>query len=96
VNKLEKNSVQFDYFSDNYSKFEENFYRFANINIPLTFLADDLLYHMVSTGCNYFRLNAKNSRDNRDHYFLFRKVENKDNKLVCQFEYLGTRRNVKG
>lgn len=89
MNELEKNSVQFDYFSRNYAKFEEDFYKFANINIPLTFLADDLLQHMVSTHHEYFRLNAKNSKDFKDHYFVFRKIESKENKNICQFEYLG-------
>lgn len=37
MNKLERNSIQFDYFSSNYEKFENDFYRYSNINIPLTF-----------------------------------------------------------
>lgn len=86
---LEKNCIQFDYFSSNYKNFEEDFYKFATINIPLTFLTDDLLLHMVSTGHNYFRLNAKNSIDEKDHYFIFKKLNNKDNKYISQFEYLG-------
>lgn len=36
---LEKSCIQFDYFSSNYKNFEEDFYKFATINIPLTFFA---------------------------------------------------------
>lgn len=89
MNDLEKSCIQFDYFSSNYKRFEEDFYKFAIINIPLTFLTDNLLLHMVSTGHNYFRLNAKNSVDEKDHYFVFKKLNNKDNKYISQFEYLG-------
>lgn len=74
MNKLEKNSVQFDYFSSNYQKFEEDFYAFANLNIPLTFLMDDILKMMFSTGRNCFRLNASNAKDKRDHFFFLRSM----------------------
>ena len=47
MNDLEKSCIQFDYFSNNYKRFEEDFYKFATINIPLTFLTDDLLLHML-------------------------------------------------
>lgn len=86
---LEKNSLQFDYFSINYKNFEENFYKFSNISVPLIFLTDDLLLHMVSTGHSYFLLNSKNSADDRDHYFIFKKFTSSENNFISQFEYLG-------
>lgn len=89
MNELNKNSIQFDYFSNNYRKFEEDFYRFSNINIPLTFLTDDILYNMVSTNHEYFRLNGKNSKDGKDHYFVFKRTPQRDNTNISQFEYLG-------
>ena len=67
---LEKNSIQFDYFSINYKNFEETFYEFSNVNIPLIFLTEDLLLHMFTTGHSYFLLNSINSADARDHYFI--------------------------
>ena len=94
MNKLEKNSAQFDYFSSNYQKFEEDFYAFANLNIPLTFLTDDILKMMFSTGRNYFRLNALNAKDKRDHFFLFKEHGYEDNKEVLRYEYVGHRYNI--
>lgn len=94
MNKLEKNRVQFDYFSSNYQKFEEDFYAFANLNIPLTFLTDDILKMMFSTGRNYFRLNASNAKDKRDHFFLFKKHGYEDNKEVLRYEYVGHHYNM--
>jgi len=94
MNDLEKNSVQFDYFSSNYQKFEEDFYKFANINIPLTFLTDDILKMMLSTGENYFRLNAPNAKDKRDHYFLFKRHGSDDNAKVLRYEYVGHLYNI--
>ena len=88
MNKLYKNSFQFDYFSDNFIAFEKDFYRYSNINVPLTFLTDDILEHMISTKNNYFRINAKNCKDNMDHYFIFRKNFTKENKSIILFEYI--------
>lgn len=85
---LERNSLQFDYFSINYKIFEEDFYKFSNLNVPLIFLTADLLQHMSSTGHNYFRLNSKNAVDKKDHYFIFNKVYINNN-FIIQFEYLG-------
>jgi len=86
---LEKNSIQFDYFSINYKNFEETFYEFSNVNVPLIFLTEDLLLHMFATGHSYFLLKAINSADERDHYFIFKKVTSSENNFVSQFEYLG-------
>ncbi|MDU5806047.1 MAG: DUF5960 family protein [Peptoniphilus harei] len=85
---LEKNSIQFDYFSINYKNFEEAFYKFSNISVPLIFLTEDLLLHMISTGHSYFILNSKNSADDKDHYFVFKKVTSSENNFISQFEYL--------
>ncbi|MGF0095513.1 DUF5960 family protein [Peptoniphilus sp. SGI.035] len=89
MNNLENSCIQFDYFSCNYKRFEEDFYKFSAINVPLTFLTDDLLLHMFLAEHDYFRLNAKNSVDDKDHYFVFKKLNNKDNKYISQFEYIG-------
>lgn len=91
MNELQKNKFQFNYFSKDYKKFEEDFYRYASINIPLTFLTDDLLHHMVQTKHEYFMLNAKNSKDGRDHYFLFKKILQNDNNEIETFQYIGHR-----
>lgn len=85
---LERNSLQFDYFSINYKIFEDDFYKFSNLNVPLIFLTADLLQHMSLTGHNYFRLNSKNAADKKDHYFIFKKVYINNN-FISQFEYLG-------
>lgn len=89
MKNLEKNSIQFDYFSINYKNFEETFYEFSNVNVPLIFLTEDLLLHMFATGHSYFLLNAINSADAKDHYFIFKKVTSSENNFISQFEYLG-------
>lgn len=86
---IEKSSIQFDYFNGNYEKFEDDFYRFSNINIPLTFLTDDILNLMIKTKRSYFRLNAPNSKDKKDHYFIFKPHKQKDNVEVLNYEYIG-------
>ena len=49
MNQLEfqRNHLQMDYYSESYQDFERDFYRYSNMNIPLTFLTDDnpLIYH---------------------------------------------------
>lgn len=89
MDTLHKNTFQFNYFSDNFIAFEKDFYKYANINIPLAFLTDDILENMISTKNNYFRVNAKNCKDNLDHYFFFRKNLIKENKSIILFQYVG-------
>lgn len=87
MNKYNQNAVQFDYFSSNYEKFEKDFYRYSNTNIPLTFLTDDILHLMLTNKINYFRLNGRNAKDQRDHYFIFNVYQHKDNEQVKIFQY---------
>ncbi len=50
MNQLEfqRNHLQMDYYSESYQDFERDFYRYSNMNIPLTFLTDDILKTMES------------------------------------------------
>ena len=70
MNQLEfqRNHLQMDYYSESYQDFERDFYRYSNMNIPLTFLTDDILKTMATSRKNYFVLNKEKSRDNRDHF----------------------------
>lgn len=94
MNKLQKNTYQFDYFSENFIAFEKDFYEYSKINIPLSFLTDDILENMISTGHNYFRLNSKNAKDTQDHFFIFRKNFVKENKSIVLFEYIGHKKKT--
>ncbi len=85
--KLHSASVQFDYHSDNFIHFAEDFYKYSNMAIPLSFLVDRILLSMSEAQINYFRLPAKNSNDNRNHFYIFRISMQKDNKQVRTYEY---------
>lgn len=69
--ELYENKLQMDYFSDNYIRFEEDFQKYSAMDIPLTFLVDDILRTMAMNQKDYFKLNKENSMDGRDHYFFF-------------------------
>ena len=71
--KIYDDKLQIDYFSDSYLKFEEDFYRYSAMDIPLTFLTDDILREMAISQKNYFLLNKENARDG----------------LVRKYKYLG-------
>lgn len=60
-----------DYLSEDYIRFEEDFQKYSAMDIPLTFLVDDILRTMTMNQKNYFKLNKENSKDGRDHYFHF-------------------------
>ena len=45
--EIYKDKLQFDYFSDSYIKFEEDFYKYSAMDVPLTFLTDDILREMT-------------------------------------------------
>ena len=64
--------LQIDYFSESYSHFEEDFQRYSNMSVPLTFLIDDILRTMALCRTNYFKLNQENAKDGRNHYFVFK------------------------
>ena len=73
-----------DYFSEDYIRFEEDFQKYSSMDVPLTFLIDDILRTMAMNQKNYFKLNKENSKDGRDHYFYF----DVDYKLECRsFNY---------
>ena len=69
--ELYENKLQMDYFSDDYIHFEKDFPKYSAMDIPLTFLVDDILRTMAMNQKNYFKLNKENSKDGRDHYFFF-------------------------
>ena len=69
---INQNDIQFDYFSENFHRFEEDFYKYSLLDIPLTFITDDILHVMTSNQRSYFRLNQQKAKDKRDHYFLFK------------------------
>ena len=82
MNKLNQHEVQFDYFSSNYDQFEKDFYKYSALNVPLTFLTDDILSLMANNNSNFFRLTAYKSKDKRDHYFFFKIQTPLENKMV--------------
>ena len=57
--KIYDDKLQIDYFSDSYLKFEEDFYRYSAMDIPLTFLTDDIMREMAISQKNYFLLNKE-------------------------------------
>lgn len=87
--ELDEARAQMDYFSESYARFEEDFYRYSALEIPLTFLTDDLLKVMVMSQKSYFKLNKEKSRDGKDHYFTFRVHEDQDNPVIWHYEYRG-------
>lgn len=86
--KIHQSSVHFDYFSENFNRFKTDYYRYANMNIPLSFLTDDILFAMSESQVNYFRLPSFKAKDNRDHFFIFKVRMQPDNHQVRTYEYI--------
>lgn len=86
--EIYKDKLQFDYFSGSYIKFEEDFYKYSAMDVPLTFLTDDILREMVMSQKNYFKLNKENRKDGRDHYLYFRIKMSDESKMVRKYQYL--------
>lgn len=89
--ELDKGSAQFDYFSRNYEKFEDDFYEVADTTVPLAFLNDDILKMMVVTGIDFFKLSGDYTKDGSNYYFLFERSVQEDNPAVVNFRYLERR-----
>lgn len=86
--ELYENKLQMDYFSDAYIRFEEDFYKYSAMDVPLTFLTDDILREMAMSQKNYFKLNKENSKDGRDYYFCFKIEMSDESKMVRKYQYL--------
>lgn len=87
--ELYENKLQMDYFSDDYIRFEEEFQKYSAMNVPLTFLIDDILRTMAINQKNYFKLNKENAKDGRDYYFYFEIGVGKGNELIRRYHYSG-------
>ena len=86
--ELYENKLQMDYFSDFYIRFEEDFRKYSAMNVPLTFLTDDIFREMAMSQKNYFKLNKENSKDGRDYYFCFKIEMSDESKMVRKYQYL--------
>ena len=86
MNQLEfqRNHLQMDYYSESYQDFERDFYRYSNMNIPLTFLTDDILKTMATSR------KKEKSKDNRDHFFIFEVRTLEENPLIYRYSYKKT------
>ena len=82
---LYENKLQMDYFSEDYIQFEEDFQKCSSMDVPLTFLIDDILRTMALNQKNYFRLNKENTKDGRDHFLI---NVDKENTKVRKFKYI--------
>lgn len=85
--ELYENKLQIDYFSEDYIRFEEDFQKYSAMDVPLTFLIDDILRTMAINQKNYFKLNKENAKDGRDHYFYFNVNMGAENKNIRIFKY---------
>ena len=64
--------IEFDYQSDNYRVFVDDFYQYSGMSIPLVFVTEEILESIANNRRgNYFRLHSSNANDYRDHYFMF-------------------------
>ena len=84
-----ENKLQMDYFSDDFFRFEEDFQKYSSMNIPLTFLINDILRTMAINQKNFFVLNKEKTKDGRDHYFWF-EIKMLDNYSIRFFRYLNS------
>ena len=84
-----ENRLQMDYFSDDFFRFEEDFQKYSSMNIPLTFLINDILRTMAINQKNFFVLNKEKTKDGREHCFWF-EIKMLDNYSIRFFRYLNS------
>lgn len=75
------NKLQINCFLDDYIRFEEYFNKYSVIDVPLTFLIDNIFRTMTINRKNYFKVNKENAKEGRNHYFHFksRKIDSTGN-----------------
>lgn len=84
-----ENRLQMDYLSDDFFRFEEDFQKYSSMNIPLTFLINDILRTMAINQKNFFVLNKEKTKDGREHCFWF-EIKMLDNYSIRFFRYLNS------
>ena len=84
-----ENRLQMDYFSDDFFRFEEDFQKYSSMNIPLTFLINDILRTMAINQKNFFVLNKEKTKDGREYCFWF-EIKMLDNYSIRFFRYLNS------
>lgn len=92
--EMHENKLQMDYFSDAYIRFEEDFPKYSAMNVPLTFLIDDILRTMAMNQKNYFVLNKENAKDGREHRFCFKIATEKECPRNRTYIYAGVENTV--
>lgn len=88
-----KSEIHIDYFSEEYLRFEKDYYHYSAFDTPLVYILDDILLSMASSQKNYFRLNKENAKDGRDHYFTFKVTMADENNRVRLYQYQGHHRD---
>ena len=86
--------LQFDYFSQNYYQFQEDFYQFSNLPQPLMIMEDDILLHMASRQVTHFKLSKTKSLDKKDHYFHFTVSRPDQANRLCIYHYQGQTEDI--
>ena len=84
-----ENRLQMDYFSDDFFRFEEDFQKYSSMNIPLTFLINDILRTMAINQKNFFVLNKEKTKDGREQCVWF-EIKMLDNYSIRFFRYLNS------
>ncbi len=92
--RYQQNQLQMDVRSAAFYHLQEDFYRYSTLDIPLTFLIDDLLASMAKQQKNYFILHAQKSIDRQEHRFYFEVSSYRENHLVRLYTYVGMDNSV--
>lgn len=74
------NKLQINCFSDDYIQFEEYFNKSSVIDVPLTFLINNIFRTMTINQKYYFKVNNENAKEGRNHYFYFEII----NQVACR------------
>lgn len=88
ANEYSRSQLHFDYFSENYLRFEEDYYKYTAVDTPLSFIGGDLLLSMAKAQRTYFKLHRNYSKDQKDHYFIFKLRTPAEARLVRIYEYV--------
>ena len=86
--------LQFDYFSQNYYQFQEDFYQFSNLPQPLMVMEDDILLHMASRQVTHKKLTKTKCWYNKYIYFHFTAWRPHKQTRLCIYHYQGQTEDI--
>jgi len=90
--ELKVNNASLEYFTENAKRFEEDYYRYIDTNIPFFAVEEEILRLLHYDKNHSMKIPATKTRDKKPHVFYFERKVVKENNRNVIYVYRGMER----